>query len=753
MECNEYIRRVIGVTRTFHWTITTGGVDTDLAGRDLRLVIVAGKGGEQVMTFTTEANMLTFTWQGTAQKRIDKYSVILWENYGESDQRRVDIHNFVELVPWTAEQSGEYPDLTEETIDLGTSDFTDRDNAPVVVVDSLVSTSTTAALSANMGRVLNETKANKADAGKRVVWEVLTEGSIIHLDSHTWNELIEMLNSNNSLSLYFNNCFYTPEYMPVESETVTSVRFQGGDYDKYVVTYLALDKVDENRIGVTYEGNMVITGPALQDALTGKQDKIIGNGLVIPYQDNKLRLETDHGEVIERISDSFEIINEWQEADNHSIPTLGAMKNVINYIVSNLGGGSMDIINVDSGTTSIAAEAEKYYKVAGSVTQLAVTLPTISGSTKTTKCAFCFTTGSNPNVTFSTSQTGASINYFGGYQITGGYNYIVVAEWAGGVWQVREERQTGGSGPAGSGEAVTVVVMNQSEETVTNIGGATLIVNIDGTSTVYTTAPNGEVSFTVPYGYTYSVTAASRNGQYIIGNGYTKTYTASQTQRVISFTFRSYDSGLFITTADGIDYTLEQWQAAVTAGTKQNSDALYIHCVTQALVENNATFLVKIDHLRERSYGANAQWCTQNVQFNTIVLNGTADYDGALQTSKVIAEARSRWGAENIDPNLDGIRYVPAFKKCSELSETVGGATANGFLGAYQQWIFLWNNKGSVDDILAYTRPNGTYTFSGLTTAKWSSSQGNATSAWSWASVAAINNKNGSYVVIPFFAF
>ena len=162
--CNQnYITRVIGVTRTFYWTITTGGEDVDLEGRDLTLMLVAGKGGETELEFTTEDNVLTFVWQGTDQTRCDTYSVVLWENYGEEGQRRVDIHNFVKLVPWVEGESGSYSDLTEETIDLGTANFTTRTGEVPDVVDNLESTSTTDALSANMGRVLNETKQDVID--------------------------------------------------------------------------------------------------------------------------------------------------------------------------------------------------------------------------------------------------------------------------------------------------------------------------------------------------------------------------------------------------------------------------------------------------------------------------------------------------------------------------------------------------------------------------------------------------------------
>lgn len=151
---NNFIKRVIGVTRTFNWTITTGGEDVSLEGRNLTLQLMEPRGSVVELPFSTTNNMVTFTWQGEEQTKIGCYSLILWENYGEEAQRRVDIHNFLELMPWSETDSGEFADLTEETIELETADF----GPDIIVVDNLNSTSASDALSANMGRVLNETK-------------------------------------------------------------------------------------------------------------------------------------------------------------------------------------------------------------------------------------------------------------------------------------------------------------------------------------------------------------------------------------------------------------------------------------------------------------------------------------------------------------------------------------------------------------------------------------------------------------------
>ena len=155
MNCNDtYIKRVIGVTRTFSWTITTNGEAQSLEGRDLTLVLIHPRGQWEELDFTTAGNVVSFTWQGKDQKELGRYGLILYENYGKSNQLRVDIHKFLELIPWSDRQSGTYADLTETNTNLGSEEI----SGETVVVDNLNSTNPSFALSANMGRVLNETK-------------------------------------------------------------------------------------------------------------------------------------------------------------------------------------------------------------------------------------------------------------------------------------------------------------------------------------------------------------------------------------------------------------------------------------------------------------------------------------------------------------------------------------------------------------------------------------------------------------------
>lgn len=149
---NGYIRRVIGVTRNFAWTILTDGEAVSLEGRDLTLVLIHPRGNKEEMEFAVVNNVVTFSWQGKDQKELGRYGIILYENYGKPNQLRVDIHKFLELIPWSDREAGSYADLTETHTDLGTNEI----SGEIIVVDNLTSTSTSSALSANMGRVLKE---------------------------------------------------------------------------------------------------------------------------------------------------------------------------------------------------------------------------------------------------------------------------------------------------------------------------------------------------------------------------------------------------------------------------------------------------------------------------------------------------------------------------------------------------------------------------------------------------------------------
>lgn len=93
----------------------------------------------------------------------------------------------------------------------------------------------------------------------------------------------------------------------------------------------------------------------------------------------------------------------------------------------------ISIVNVASGTSSIAAEENTHYNVAGSVTSLTVTLPTIEDTEHLQFVTLNLTTGSNPTITFS-SEDNAVISYFTDYTIEDDTEYELNCMFNGTKW-------------------------------------------------------------------------------------------------------------------------------------------------------------------------------------------------------------------------------------------------------------------------------------------------------------------------------
>ena len=89
----------------------------------------------------------------------------------------------------------------------------------------------------------------------------------------------------------------------------------------------------------------------------------------------------------------------------------------------------MDIITVSA--TSLAPSLNKYYRFTSDVGTLAVTLPTVTDTTKVASIVFYLTTGSSPNVTFTSSHT---VVYQDGFQLDASKTYEVNALFNGSAW-------------------------------------------------------------------------------------------------------------------------------------------------------------------------------------------------------------------------------------------------------------------------------------------------------------------------------
>ncbi|WP_300727831.1 hypothetical protein [uncultured Rikenella sp.] len=103
------------------WPILTNGKPLSLDGRDLTLFVKSQYNVAKQLDFTTEDNVVVFTFPGTEQQMLGNYSLTLWENYGKAGQTAVDCCEAFTLVACTCEEDSGDEGLTTETVDLESS--------------------------------------------------------------------------------------------------------------------------------------------------------------------------------------------------------------------------------------------------------------------------------------------------------------------------------------------------------------------------------------------------------------------------------------------------------------------------------------------------------------------------------------------------------------------------------------------------------------------------------------------------------
>lgn len=288
---------------------------------------------------------------------------------------------------------------------------------------------------------------------------------------------------------------------------------------------------------------------------------------------------------------------------------------------------------------------------------------------------------------------------------------------------------------AGDKETVTIEVKTHVDGVATALAGATLTCTINGEAAgTLTTDENGQAVLEVPIGKEYAVTLAEVQGYYVFGDRWTQTKHAHTTAHTLHFNLYQYKTGVHIMDNDGYEYTLEEW----TAAGKTADDAALITVNTESLAENNAKVMIDPLQMSKRDF-TNQQWCAENVAFTSII-NGYT-YDGEEQTAKVLDEAEEKG------------RNVPAFQKAVTYKKTVGGVEMTGYLGSVYQWIALWANRASVDEMLVALYGEDTKLLSDYTASKWTSDQSSAAYAYFFTSSAINYGKNNYFAVVPFYAY
>lgn len=296
--------------------------------------------------------------------------------------------------------------------------------------------------------------------------------------------------------------------------------------------------------------------------------------------------------------------------------------------------------------------------------------------------------------------------------------------------------------PVSDEKASVVVTVDRAEDGgVSPFPGVALTCAISGGDTITTeTDSEGMVTFRVPYNKKYKITAAQKDGYYAFRGVYEKDNVADVEEHNIYFHFYPTTSGVFILDATGAQYTADEWQAAG----KTAEEAVLVKLVTQNLANGQNCFGFSPAAL-QAGYPSK-QWCTQNVPFNSIPLNGNnvndALYYNGLKSSKLVREEAEERGLS-----------VPLFTYANEQTVNLADAQLHGFILAIGQMIEANVNKTLVDEVIKVLHGSNAKLFSALFSQnKWTSTQSNAATAWFFYSSPYGNPKSYGILALPVFA-
>lgn len=241
-----------------------------------------------------------------------------------------------------------------------------------------------------------------------------------------------------------------------------------------------------------------------------------------------------------------------------------------------------------------------------------------------------------------------------------------------------------------SGETASVVVtIDKSENgSVKPLQGVSVTCEIaNGDTTTTETNENGKVTFSIPWGKNYKITAGKAEGYYAFRGIYEKNNVADVAEHILYYHFFPITSGVFILDTAGAQYTLDEWQESG----KTAEDAVLVKITTQNLAEHNSSVGFSPSAL-QAGY-PNKAWCTQNVLFSNIPTNGndTNDalyYDG-YKASKLIREEAEEKGLP-----------IPAFSYAYDCTVEMAGEILHGFIASIGQMEEMYINATIVDNLL-----------------------------------------------------
>lgn len=293
-------------------------------------------------------------------------------------------------------------------------------------------------------------------------------------------------------------------------------------------------------------------------------------------------------------------------------------------------------------------------------------------------------------------------------------------------------------------EKVVITATKYVEDVGTAWEGIPVVVTVDKKATTYQTDAKGQVTVFVPYKKEYTVRIDDQDGYNVSFNKNSRTYTANVPQRLIDYRFYQFKAGIFVVDANKNEYYIEDW---VAAG-KTADDAVAIKVADASLSINHGTFCIRTSDIKNVSQLVSKQWCTQQLQFDSIAPNGSNVkdanyYNGESSSFLIRQEAQER--------SLS----VPAFDYAYEQVLSIGGEELHGFIMSIGQEYVHVANIGIIKQVLEtlYGEEVATnyYNFV-MKKARWTSTQFSATNAWYVNSSANYNTKSFSIVVLSVFA-
>ena len=293
-------------------------------------------------------------------------------------------------------------------------------------------------------------------------------------------------------------------------------------------------------------------------------------------------------------------------------------------------------------------------------------------------------------------------------------------------------------------ENVVVTVTKYTDGTGAAYEGVPVVVTVDSKNTTYNADAKGQVSLYVPYGKEFTVNVENQDGYSVSLNRNTRTYTASVPQRLIDYKMYQFRAGIFIIDNNLNEYYLEEWQAAG----KSADEAVAIKIADANLTLNRGTFMIRTSDILALTVLPKKSWCTQDLQFDSIALNGNntkdANYYNGESSSFLVRQ-------EAVERSLS----VPAFDYAYEQIFSIAGHELHGFLMSVGQDYVHIANIGIIKQVLTALCgeevATAYYNFV-MKQARWTSTQYNATLAWNYSSSAISNFKSYSKYVLPVFA-